>query len=80
MTKLFIGLGVSLLVWAWAPIASADWAVIKDSTGKCAVRSVKAATPKTIAGPFKTKEEALQAKKEKCGKTDAKKADKKKPK
>lgn len=77
MTKLFIGLGVSLLVWAWAPVASADWAVIKDSKGVCAVRSVKAATPKTIAGPFKTKEEALQAKKEKCGDASRKKADKK---
>jgi hypothetical protein len=42
------------------------WVVIQDKTGKCSVKNVKGETPKTIAGPFATKEEAERAKAEKC--------------
>jgi hypothetical protein len=59
-----------LLCFLAAPgisLAAADqWAVIKDSAGKCYVKKVKDKTSKTIAGPFKTKAEADRAKAEKC--------------
>jgi hypothetical protein len=57
------------------PVLAADqWGVIKDKNGKCKVISMKkGATPKTIAGPFATKDEASKAKKEKCPSTEQKK-------
>jgi hypothetical protein len=47
-------------------LASADYVVIKDKNGRCSVRESDHKTPKTIAGPFKTKEEAYKAKEKEC--------------
>jgi cell division protein FtsN len=47
-------------------LASADYVVIKDKNGRCSVRESDHKTPKTIAGPFKTKEEAQNAKEKEC--------------
>ena len=47
-------------------LASADYVVIKDKNGRCSVRESDHKTPKTIAGPFKTKEEAEKAKEKLC--------------
>ena len=44
-----------------------QWVVIKDKNGKCSVReTTKGKTPKTIAGPFATKELAEAAKAKEC--------------
>ncbi|MFH1115238.1 MAG: hypothetical protein V1792_15115 [Pseudomonadota bacterium] len=48
--------------------AGQKWVVIKDSKGVCKVVQAKDKTPKTIAGPFATKDEALKAKAAKCDK------------
>jgi len=54
---------------AAAYAAEKQWVVIKDSTGKCSVKQTsKGKTPKTIAGPFATKEEAKKAKDKECPK------------
>lgn len=57
-------------------LASADYVVIKDVNGICRVIQSTHKTPKTIegGGPFKTKEEAVKVKEEKCAsaKTPAK--------
>ena len=44
----------------------ADYVVIKDKNGRCSVREFDHKTPKTIAGPFKTKDEAYKAKEKEC--------------
>ncbi len=74
MIKKMLVFAIAALFWlTLVPFASAEeWAVIKDSSGKCSVRSVKKATPKTIAGPFKSKAEAEKAKQEKCPKPEKK--------
>ncbi|MBM4328126.1 MAG: hypothetical protein FJ118_13300 [Deltaproteobacteria bacterium] len=46
--------------------ASASYVVIKDKNGVCKVIEAKEKTPATIAGPFKTKEEAEKAKAKEC--------------
>ena len=44
-----------------------QWVVIKDKNGKCSVHeTTKGKTPKTIAGPFATKELAEAAKAKEC--------------
>jgi type IV secretory pathway VirB10-like protein len=62
---------VLLLAVAFALIiavtsASADYVVLKDKNGHCRVIQSNHKTPKTIAGPFKTKEEALRVKEKEC--------------
>ncbi len=47
-------------------LASADYVVIKDKNEKCSVRQSDHKTPKTVAGPFKTKEEAVNWKEKEC--------------
>ncbi len=47
-------------------LASADYVVIKDKNGICRVIESAHKTPKTIAGPFKTKEEAQASKAKEC--------------
>jgi sensor c-di-GMP phosphodiesterase-like protein len=47
-------------------LAADQWAVIKDSKGRCYVKQVTKKTEKTIAGPFAAKAEAEKAKKEQC--------------
>ncbi len=71
-------LAVFLVACFWmitVPAISAEqWVVIKDSKGRCSVRTTtKGKTAKTIAGPFATKPEAEKAKAEKCGKPEQKK-------
>jgi hypothetical protein len=56
-----------------AMAAEKQWFVIKDSRERCSVIQAKAATPKTIAGPFATKDQAQKAKEEKCPKVQKKK-------
>jgi hypothetical protein len=65
-------------VFAFA--AGDSWVVIKDKNGVCKVIKAQEKTPKTIAGPFKTKEEAEMAKAKECPKVEkpAKTPDKKK--
>jgi hypothetical protein len=46
--------------------AQDQYVVIKDKNGVCKVLKTKGKTPKTIAGPFKTKKQAQAAKEEKC--------------
>ena len=54
--------------------AEKQWVVVKDSKGKCSVRSTtKGKTPKTIEGPFATKDEAQKAKAKACPKPEKKK-------
>jgi hypothetical protein len=68
---------VIVLVFAFASglamAAEKQWFVIKDSKERCSVRQLKAATDKTIAGPFATKDQATKAKEEKCPKVEKKK-------
>ncbi len=60
--------------------ASADYVVLKDKNGVCRVIESEHKTPATIAGPFKTKEEAQKAKAKECPKTSDSDADKTKEK
>jgi outer membrane biosynthesis protein TonB len=61
---LLLALGFALTITV--SLASADYVVIKDQNGRCSVRESDHKTPKTIAGPFKTKEEAVKAKEKEC--------------
>ena len=56
------------LVTALAFAAGESWVVIKDKKGVCKVIKSDHKTPKTIAGPFKSKEEAEKAKAKECPK------------
>jgi hypothetical protein len=67
-TAILLMVAVFLLVSGLSFAAGKKWAVIKDSKGVCKVIQVKAKTPKTIAGPFATKAEAMKAKDSKCPK------------
>ena len=49
--------------------AGDSYVVIKDKNGVCKVIKSDKKTPATIAGPFKTKEEAKKAKEKECSKT-----------
>jgi hypothetical protein len=52
-----------------AALAAGDsYVVIKDKNGICKIIKAQEKTPKTIAGPFKTKEEAQKAKEKECAK------------
>ena len=59
-------LAIAFALTITVSLASADYVVIKDKNGKCSVRESDHKTPKTIAGPFKTKEEAVKAKEKEC--------------
>jgi len=59
---------VFALMGALTLAAAESYVVIKDKNGVCKVISSDHKTPKTIAGPFKTKEEAQKAKAEECAK------------
>jgi gamma-glutamyltranspeptidase len=48
--------------------AGDSFVVIKDKNGVCKVIKAQEKTPATIAGPFKTKEEAQKAKEKECSK------------
>jgi hypothetical protein len=51
--------------------AGESYVVIKDKNGVCKVIEAKEKTPATIAGPFKTKEEAVKAKEKECAKSSS---------
>lgn len=65
--------GVMFALATLPAMAADQWAVIKDSKGRCYVKQVTKKTEKTIAGPFATKAEAEKAKKEKCPPPEKKK-------
>jgi hypothetical protein len=52
-----------------------QWFVIKDKNGVCKVIEAKEKTPATIAGPFKTREEAEKRKAKDCPKGDGQRTD-----
>jgi hypothetical protein len=55
-----------------AALAAGDsYVVIKDKNGICKIIKAQEKTPKTIAGPFKTKEEAQKAKEKECAKASS---------
>ena len=64
------------LVGATAIAEDKKWFIIKGKSGVCRVISASDKTPKTIAGPYDTKEEAQQSKAKLCGDT-SKKSEKK---
>jgi hypothetical protein len=51
--------------------AGDSYVVIKDKKGVCKVIKAQERTPATIAGPFKTKEEAKKAKERECPKASS---------
>lgn len=57
---------VFLFVSGLSFAAEKKWVVIQDSKGNCKVIQAADKTPKTIAGPFATKDEAMKAKAAKC--------------
>jgi len=59
-------LAVAFALTITVSLASANYFVIKDENGVCKVIQANEKTPKTIAGPFKTKEEAEKAKEQLC--------------
>ncbi len=67
LTGVFLMLVFSL-VTALAFAAGDSWVVIKDKKGVCKVIEAKEKTPATIAGPFKSKEDAEKAKAKECPK------------
>lgn len=56
------------LISTFAFAAGQSWVVIKDKNGVCKVIEAKEKTPATIAGPFKSKEDAEKAKAKECPK------------
>jgi len=53
--------------------AEDPWFIIKDKNGVCKVIQAKDKTPATIAGPYKTKDNAEKAKDKACAKEEKKK-------
>jgi hypothetical protein len=53
--------------------AEEPWFIIKDKNGVCKVIQAKEKTPATIAGPYKTKNNAEKAKDKACAKAGKKK-------
>ena len=68
---LFIAV-IFVLTTVAAFAAGDNYVVIKDKRGVCKVIKAKEKTPATIAGPFKTKEEAVKAKEKECAKPGSK--------
>jgi hypothetical protein len=69
-----IGLFIAVIFVLTTVIAFAagdSYVVIKDKNGNCKIIRAQEKTPKTIAGPFKTKEEAVKAKEKECTKTSS---------
>ncbi|MDR3603268.1 MAG: hypothetical protein P4L38_01445 [Syntrophaceae bacterium] len=70
-----IGLFIAIIFVLTTLVAFAagdSYVVIKDKRGVCKVIKAKEKTPATIAGPFKTKEEAKKAKEKECPKASSK--------
>ena len=71
LVGLFIAI-IFVLTTVIAFAAGDSYVVIKDKKGDCKVIKAKEKTPATIAGPFKTKEEAKKAKEKECPKPSTK--------
>ena len=71
LVGLFIAI-IFILTTVIAFAAGDSYVVIKDKKGVCKVIKAKEKTPATIAGPFKTKEEAKKAKEKECPKASSK--------
>ena len=71
LVGLFIAI-IFILTTVIAFAAGDSYVVIKDKKGVCKVIKAKEKTPATIAGPFKTKEEAKKAKEKECPKAPSK--------
>lgn len=65
-----IGLFIAIIFVLTTVVAFAadSFVVIKDKNGVCKVIKAQEKTPATIAGPFKTHEEAEKAKEKECAK------------
>ncbi len=63
---LVLCVAVAFAVIITVSLASADYVLIKDKRGVCKVIQSAHKTPKTIAGPFKTMEEARSAEAKEC--------------
>jgi hypothetical protein len=70
LVGLFIAI-IFVLTTVIAFAAGDSYVVIKDKKGVCKVIKAKEKTPATIAGPFKTKEEAQKAKEKECPKASS---------
>lgn len=67
----FVGVVLALVFSLTAALAFAageSWVVIKDKNGVCKIIKSDHKTPKTIAGPFKSKEDAEKAEAKECPK------------
>jgi hypothetical protein len=76
MKKLLVFLAVTIfaLTSTLGLAAGKSWFLIKDKNGVCKVIEAEKKTPKTIAGPFTSKDAAAKAKDKKCPAAPAKKA------
>ncbi len=70
LVGLFIAM-IFVLTTVAAFAAGDSYVVIKDKNGVCKVIKAQEKTPATIAGPFKTKEEAVKAKEKECAKASS---------
>jgi len=57
---------LAVFVFSSPCLAADPWFIIKDANDVCKVIEAKEKTPKTIGGPYKTKEEAEKAKEKLC--------------
>jgi hypothetical protein len=67
----FVGVVLALVFSLTAALAFAageSWVVIKDKNGVCKIIKSDHKTPKTVAGPFKSKEDAEKAEAKECPK------------
>ena len=71
LVSLFIAI-IFILTTVIAFAAGDSYVVIKDKKGVSKVIKAKEKTPATIAGPFKTKEEAKKAKEKECPRASSK--------
>jgi hypothetical protein len=68
--RFVIALSVLVAFVFTSPCSAADpWFIIKDVNDVCKVIESKEKTPKTIGGPYKTKDEAEKAKEKLCPKS-----------
>jgi hypothetical protein len=66
-------MAVTFILTTVTTFAAGDsYVVIKDKNGVCKIIKAADNTPATIAGPFKTKEEAEKAKEKECSKASPK--------
>jgi hypothetical protein len=68
--RFVIALSLLVVFVFTSPCLAADpWFIIKDANDVCKVIEAKEKTPKTIGGPYKTKEDAEKAKEKLCPKS-----------